>query len=53
MRLSDMIVVIFITALFLSIIFGTYSCSAYLTSGEVGRDIGEFVGDIRKGSEGA
>lgn len=32
-----------------AIIFGVAKCSSYLTSGKVGRDIGEFAGEIRQG----
>ena len=34
-----------------AILCGVYSCSSYLTSGEVGKDIGEFAADIKEGYE--
>ena len=46
--------IVIISVVFIgSIIIMCTQCSSYLTSGEVGKDIGEFAGEVSKGYQEA
>ena len=52
MKFMIVIQVLILFVLFGGIMFGVYSCSSWVTSGHMGKDIGSFGKDVKDGFEG-
>ena len=52
MKFIIIIQVLFLFLILGGVVFGVYSCSSWVTSGHMGKDIGSFGKDVKDGFEG-